>query len=196
MENMLRINVSEAYRKVLLGRGVNPLAFVVKPFLLKPATFTSHVDGLKPKMIPADKQLDWFYKILEKPDKPWCYCISSEPNDRMAKAVAAYLMQNFLIKKGTLPNPMWHDLMGGFTNPIVDPNGSNPGFLVINNVLPTSTAAKLEKLRDILEYRANIPRIIVTSGADPFSFFNTHIKYPLTGCLYLKTSVVRGDLEV
>lgn len=192
---VLKIRLQDSHKSALLGRGVNPLAFSVKPFALKPATFTSHVPGLKAKMVEADTQLNWFQQMLSDLDSPWCFCISSEPNDRMAKAAAAFLMQNYLIKRPN-SNPMWHDLMGGFNNPLVDPTGSNPKFIVINNVLSTSTPVKLEKLRDILEYRASVPRVIITSGTDPFSFFNTYIKYPLTGCLYLKTSVVRGDLEV
>jgi hypothetical protein len=191
----IKIRLKEKYVKQLLARGMNRLAMAVRPFTLKPASFTSQIEGLKPKSIDSEQQLTWFRQLVEDPLKPWCYCITSEPNDRMAKMVAAYIMQAAILQ--TVDRmPLWHDILGSFSNPLIGPNVSRPSLLVLGNVMPNSTAVKFEKLRDILEYHSNIPRIIVSSGDNPFSFFAKNLHYPLSGCLYLKTNLVKADIEI
>lgn len=192
----LRLKLDDRCLPALLSKGMNRMVLAIKPFLLRPASFTSQPEGLKPKLVEAQKQYKWYQRALDNPSEPICFCIASEPNDKLAKMAAAFLMQNHLKKSGPRANPVWHDLLGGFQNRWADSHETPPTFIVLANVLPTSTNVKLEKLRDILEVRADIPRIVVTSGADPFSFFHQQLKYPLNGCLYLKSSLVRGDLEV
>lgn len=194
--DQLKIRIREKSLPTLLACGMNKMVLTVRPFTLRPCSFTSTVDGLKPKYIESPLQLSWFTKMLDEPRKPWCFCISSEPNDRLAKAAAAFLMQNYLMRCTRERRPMWHDLMGNFDNPLIGENAARPGFLILSNVMPSSTNVKLEKLKDILEYHTDIPKIVVTTGGDPFSFFSKYIKYPLSGCLYLKTSLVKSDIEV
>jgi hypothetical protein len=174
---------------------MNKLALAVKPFNLNPPSFTSSIEGLKPKFISKDDQLNWFQDAIDDPFKAHCICISSEPNDRIAKAAAAYLMQN-AYDKAENRLPLWHDIMGNFENKLLRDDISQPSMLILSNVLPNSTAVKFEKLRDILETYPDIPRIVVTSGMDPFMFFSRHLYYPLTGCIYLKTGLVKSEVEI
>jgi hypothetical protein len=200
----VKIFLREKYHVMLKGAGVNPLAFSVSPFKLRPTSFTINVEGLKPKAIDRRSQLDFFHSFLANPLNPGCYCVSSDPNDRLAKVVGAFMIQQWYDYKahhseslaGSLP--MWHDLLGGFHNPLVgdDPTRGRLGFLVLNNVLPTSTNVKLEKLRDILETHADIPRVVVTSGGDPMTLFLKYLHYPLNGCIYLTSSLVKPDVEI
>lgn len=191
----IRIRLREKHIQQLLARGMNRLALAVRPFTLKPASFTSQIEGLKPKHIDSEQQLKWFRAILNEPLKPWCFCITSEPNDRMAKVVAAYIMQA-VITQAIDRMPLWHDLLGTFDNPLIGADVSRPSLLILGNVMPNSTAIKFEKLRDTLEYHSGIPRVVVSSGIDPFSFFAKHLHYPLSGCLYLKTGIVKSDIEI
>lgn len=191
----IRIKLKEKLVPQLLARSMNRLALAVRPFTLKPTSFTSTIEGLKPKHIDSEQQLKWFKAILDQPFKPWCFCIVSEPNDRLAKTVAAYLMQTAM-SQAIDRLPLWHDIMGSWNNPLIGPDVSKPSFLVLGNVMPNSTTVKFEKLRDTLEYHSNIPRIVVSSGENPFSFFAKTLHFPLSGCLYLKTRLVKNDVEI
>ena len=192
----IRVKLNPKYQKQLLARGMNRLALTIPPFRLKPSSFTAQVEGLKPRHIDAEQQIKWYRDILEEPfGKPWCFCITSDPNDRMAKMAAAFLMQRAMrISHDRMP--LWHDVMSTFDNPVINDDFSRPSMLIISNVLPNSTATKFEKLRDILEYHSRIPRIIVSAGEDPFSFFQKHLYYPLSGCLYLKSGIVKSEVEI
>lgn len=188
----IRIKIKEKYTRQLLARGLNRLALSVRPFNLRPSSFTASVEGLKPKHISAEQQFVWFRQLLEEPYQPWTYCISSDPNDRMARAVGAYIMQRILNKSNRYP--LWHDIEGNFENPLLSREFSRPSMLFLANVVPNSTAVKFEKLRDILVKHEDVPKVIITTGMDPFSFFAKHLYYPLSGCLYLKTNLVKGDV--
>ncbi len=191
----IRVKLKEKYLELLLARGMNRMVTYVKPFTLKPSSFTSNVEGLKPKSVTAGQQSEWVSAFLKDPERPVCYCVSSSPNDRQAKALAAFMMQAFY-ETGAARYPAWHDLMGSFQNPLLNPEASKPGLLVLGNVMPNSTAVKLEKLRDCLEHYSDIPRIVVTSGEDPFTFFNKRMYYPLNGCVFLKTDMVKPEIEI
>jgi hypothetical protein len=191
----IQIRLKPKYHQQLLARGMNRLALAVRPFRLKPSSFTAQIEGLKPKHIDSEQQIEWYSKVLENPFKPWCFCITSDPNDRMAKLAAAFIMQR-AIRMSSDRMPLWHDIMGTFDNPIVSEEVSRPSLLIISNVLPNSTAVKFEKLRDILEYHSKIPRIIVSAGEDPFTFFQKHLYYPLNGCVYLRSGIVKSDVEI
>jgi hypothetical protein len=192
----INIRLNPKYQQQLLARGMNRLALTVRPFKLKPSSFTASVEGLKPKHIDADQQIEWYRKLIEKPfSKPWCFCITSDPNDRMAKMAAAYVMQQAL-RQSTDRFPLWHNMMSSFDNPIISEELSRPNLLIISNVLPNSTATKFEKLRDILEYHSRIPRIVVSAGDNPFSFFQKYLYYPLNGCVYLKSGMMKSDVEI
>lgn len=191
----VQVKLNPKYHQQLLARGMNRIALAVRPFKLRPSAFTAQNEGLKPKHIDADQQLNWFKRLMENPFKPWCFCINSEPNDRAAKLLAAFVMQRAL-RMNHERLPLWHDMMGTFDNPIINEEFSRPSLLVISNVLPNSTAVKFEKLRDVLEYHSRIPRIVVSSGDNPFSFFQKYLYYPLNGCVYIRSGLVKTDVEI
>lgn len=189
----IRIRIKDKYLQQLKARGLNSLALSVKPFNLRPSSFTASVEGLKPKHISREQQLGWFNQLLEDPFKPWCFCIASAPNDRQAKAVAGFVMQ-YALRKSKDRMPLWHDIQGNFDNPVISDSFSKPSMLILANTIPNSTAVKFEKLRDIITKHEDIPRIVVTAGIDPFSFFAKHLYYPLSGCLFLKTNLVKSEV--
>ena len=71
-----------------------------------------------------------------------------------------------------------------------------PSLLVLSNVPSNSTNVKLEKLRDILESYSSVPRIVVTTGEDPITFFNQKLFLPLNYACYLTTSLVKKTIEL
>ena len=191
-----RIKLNSKYLGLLYQRGMNRGVLAQKPFTFKPSGFTSAIEGLKPKVISQQRQLDWFEAFLEDPFRPITYCLSSMPHDGQAKLLAAYLMQEtFRRVSGSRALPYWHDLTADFGNPLVKKELSL-SMLVLNNVGINSTPAKMEKLRDLLETYADRPRIVISSGCDPFMFFTKHLYLSLNACAYLAGAMVKKSQEV
>jgi len=189
-----KIKLDPKYDGIMNNRGVNYAAKLQKPFVFRPTSFTSSVQGLKPKAITRDTQSQMFEAFLEDPFRPVTYCVVSAPNDGMAKLLAAYMMQHAVAnRKGYLP--VWHDLTQSFKNPLLEEN-THASLVVLNNVGSTSTPTKIEKCRDILTHYANIPRIVVATGCDPFMFFTQYLFMPMNACAYMTTDQVKRDYEL
>jgi len=189
-----------------VSRGASWQTLRTKPFQLPGyiTPITSGVEGRKPVRVNKDKQLLYYKRIFVEPfKKPYIYCISGATNDSQAKLVALRLMIQALsihnqVRESngdeephplneTLSGrdlPLWHTLLGGFGDKLRDTK-AKPSLLVLSNVTVNSTQTKLEKLRDILELYGEIPRIVVTTGTDPISFFRRQLFYPLHFSAYL-----------
>ena len=144
----------------------------------------------------ADQLLDWETLREDTAGHSYVACISSEPNDLRAKVAAAGLALNALRihrenrRAYTHSAPKWHTVTGGFSDRLKDARGTEfanfRGLLVLSNVVAESTYQKWELLRDILELYSNCPRVVVTSGSDPVSFFND-LHYPLNYHLWIRS---------
>jgi hypothetical protein len=191
----MKIELNKKYMPILLNRGMNGSVTRQPPFELKPVTFTSNIEGLKPRMISRDKQLGVVDAFLEDTFQPRTIGLYSAPDDGMAKLLAAFLMQHAAINTNSRTAlPLWHDLTGGFNNPLINEKNARAqgaSMLVLNNVGPQSTQPKLEKLRDILETYTEIPKIVVVTGCDPYTFFKRHLFLPIHGLVYMTTAEVK-----
>ena len=195
-DKALRIELDPGNLMILKNRGMNWSVKLQAPFDFEPSTFTSNIEGLKPKQFSKAKQLEMMEDFLEDPFKPVSYCLVSAPNDGMAKLLAAWMMQYAMHKAKSRSNlPLWVDLMGGFDNKWINQR-ANASLLVLNNVGTTSTQPKMEKLRDLLETYTEIPRIVVATGCDPYAFFTQYLYLPLHKLAYLTTSAVKRTVEL
>jgi hypothetical protein len=195
---MKTIALDVKYRAIMKNRGMNGSVLAQRPFSFKPASFTSNIEGLKPKLFSQKQQVDWFNEFLENPFEPKAYCVVSAPNDGQAKLLAAYMME-YAVRKSPSATalPMWHDLTGGFTNTLFNERNrpsQNVSLLVLNNVGASSTQPKLEKLRDILEVYSSIPRIVIATGCDPFVFFTKFLYLPIHSLAYLPNGLVKKSV--
>jgi hypothetical protein len=75
-------------------------------------------------------------------------------------------------------------------------NQEQASLLVLSNLTPNSTAAKLEKTRDMLEFYADIPRIVVIAGEDPITFFSRRLFWRVNNLFFLSSSLVKRKVEV
>lgn len=192
----LTIKLDPAYVPLLRNRGMNGSVLAQRPFAFRPTSFTADIEGLKPRPFSQSKQLSMFEQFLAHPKAPVNYCLVSAPNDGMAKLLAAWLMQHAIKQKETtLGLPLWVDLLGGFENKLVT-NRVGASMLVLNNVGVASTQPKMEKLRDILETYTDIPKVVVATGCDPYTFFTRHLFLPIHALCYLTTNSVRKTVEV
>lgn len=202
--------------KQMTTRGMTKQVFSIHPFALDESlcSFTSEVQGLKPKHVSKKKQHEGVLKTLENPFYgPYLCCIAGKPNDMQAKLFAAHIMMNAVLAHGDKDAsakqkkklkgrglPLWHTLVGGFDNPVISNkhNGDidHPSMLIISNITMESSASKIEKLRDILEVHSNIPRIVVVAGTDPLTFFNTKMHMSLTSCMFLTSNLVKKAVEL
>jgi hypothetical protein len=192
----LKIRLEDRYIPILRNRGLNGGVLRQSPFEFMPSSFTSAIEGLKPKVFSRNCQIDMLDSFLESPFEPINYCIVSAPDDGKAKLLAAYMMQHALAcHDSRTALPMWVDLTGGFDNPLVV-NKVKPSLLVINNVGVNSTQPKMEKLRDILEVYSDVPRIVVATGTDPYMFFLRYLYLPIHAVCYLTNKSVQKIVQL
>lgn len=184
-----KIKLAENLVPYLKSVGVNWGATAQKPFTFEPTSFTAKVEGLKPKPFVRNSQVDMMDAFLNDPTAPGTFGIMSAPTDGKAKLLAAWMMQNFWTATN---KPMkWYDVLGGFDCPLLSER-ANISLLVLNNVGPDSSPTKREKLRDLLETYADIPKIVVINGCDPYTFFTWHLHLPLHGLCYMTNASVKG----
>jgi hypothetical protein len=177
-------------------RGMNGSVLGQQPYRLKPTTFTSQIEGLKPKLFSQAQQLLSLDQFFDNPFVAQNICLVSAPNDGQAKLLAAYMMQYALCNTPSgKALPLWHDLTGGFDNPVLK-NSVSCSLLVLNNVGADSTAPKIEKLRDLLETYSDVPRVVVATGTDPFAFFTKHLYLSVHTVVYLTTDLVRKSVDL
>lgn len=198
-------------KKQMLSKGLPKAVWTYQPFRLKDkvSSFTSQVEGLRDKRIEKSKQIESIVKLSKEPFLGnYVTCISGMPHDIHAKLLAAYIMMKatqiqmntdekrepklakFLKDKGY---PVWHNLYGGFDNPLLKNTGSmsKPSMIIIANVTLDSTAPKIEKLRDILEAYSSIPRIVVVAGTDPLTLFHSRLYSNLNFCCHIGSSLTK-----
>lgn len=195
------IRLGAQLNKHLVSRGMPRDVMRNRPFVLNDytSTFTSEVDGMKPKRVTKLSQLEHWNNLLEKPfATPYLYIISSSPNDGKAKQAAAYFMEQASRKQlaGKFPRstrgrqtPLWHMITGSFQDRLRDGvSHDQPSMLIISNVTVNSSNVKLEKLRDLLEQFNHIPRVVVYTGEDPVTFANTKLFLPVNHVLNIATA--------
>lgn len=192
----LRIKIDDKFLGLLKSRGLNWSVMLQSPYNFSPTAFTSEIEGLKPKSFSQLKQLRLFNQFLAEPLRPLTYCIASAPNDGKAKLLAAWMMQYVISHTSSHEVlPLWHDLTGGFENKLA--REYQPcSLLVLNNVGIDSTGPKMEKLRDLLEIYARVPRVVVVNGCDPFLFFTRHLRLPVHGLTYMTNPLVKKSLDI
>lgn len=120
--------------------------------------------------------------------------IGSYPTDLRAKMLALNIMNKAIDYQDRSSSrrmsrrdyPLWHKVFGGFRDDLLDAKEmESPSMLIISNVCNTSTAMKIEKVRDILEKYTRIPRVVVVSGCDPMHFFAMKLHIPMDYGFYL-----------
>lgn len=156
-------------------------------------SYEAQIARCSPKNVGTKKQLSLFERISESPLRGnYVLGISSFPSDMRAKYLAIQIMARATTawykkhKPGVSP-PLWHRVFGGLGDPLRDAknNKETPSMLIISNINETSSAYKLEKVRDLLEMYNDIPRIVVSSGEDPLTFFGNRLHFPVAGGIYL-----------
>ncbi len=202
---------NQAVKKQMMSKGLPKSIWSFSSFRLeeKVSSFTSKVEGLKEKRIEKAKQIETITRIITEPFLgPYVTCISGVPHDVHAKLLGAYIMMkatHMQMNKDSLEPkvqrklkdkgfPLWHNLYGGFDNPLVAKEGSSafkPSMLILSNVTMDSTAPKIEKLRDILEAYSSIPRIVIASGTDPLTLFHSRLYSNLNFCCLLGSDLTK-----
>lgn len=193
-----RIAIADDQQARLHNAGVQGMVFVQRPIDLEASVGlieATTVSG-RPKIIKSAKQIEAYDHIYKNPFKvPYVMCISSTRTDLRAKYVAAHLLNRAIdaynVTRYTTTRllPAWHTLTGSYQDEIRDriyqtKKGKKPALAVFSNVAANSSEVKLEKLRDLLELYADVPRVVAITGEDPYTFF-ANLHYPLNVGLYL-----------
>lgn len=195
MSKDLKIELDPAFAPRLRSMGMNWACTAQRPFTLRPSSFTTKIEGLKPKTFSQQKQLESFDIYHKDPTSAGIFGIASAPNDGQAKLMAAYMMQLHL-QADPGHRPVWHDLTGSFSSELMGEEPKNCTMIVLNNVGPDAVPIKKEKMRDILERYSDLPIVVVVNGSDPFTFFTRDMRKALTGVLYLTGAMVKKSHEI
>ena len=186
----------DIFERVML-RGCPRQLYLTKPFLLQDnlKTITSAPDGLKPKSISREVQIEGFKQIHGNPfAAPYVMSIASEPNALRASLVAMNLMMRAcmyldMVKEGEKLKhkeyPLWHMLDGSYKDSLRDGKKRSLSLLVLANITVESGPTKLEKLTDLLEKYNDTPRIVLLTGTDPLTFFHTYLYYHINYAMFL-----------
>jgi hypothetical protein len=172
-----------------------------RAFKWDPMTFGVESERLNEKVIDVDTQNRSLAMWLDDPSYPYVYGVTGSPDDADAKYFAAYLVQAHMSYMGHKANVVWHTLYGDFNNRILKEydeidGKSSPSLIILSNMTPNSTSVKLEKARDILERFADIPRIVVAAGEDPFSFVTMRLYSPIHALAYFSSTLVKKRMEI
>lgn len=196
MNKLVLKHLPKDREKMLLGRGVpqadlmhgtgtfDVLASIVK--------YETDIPGVHSKVISVVKQTKALSSLIENPLRAsYAIGINSYPSDMMAKHLTVHIFNLALHawQKRHKPGrtmPMWHRVFGGLSDVLRDKHSEEiPSMLVISNINDSSSAFKLEKVRDLLEKYSHVPRIVVMSSKDPITFFATKLHYPINAGLHL-----------
>lgn len=190
------IELDKALNSRMKMAGMNWACSLQKPYEFRPTSFTSKVDGLKPRVFSRAKQEKMMGSFLRRPERPVCFGIASAPNDGQSLLLGAWMMEQHLRIPGS--RPVWHDLTGGFDCKLLQESefDSRPTLIVLNNVGPDSSGTKKEKLRDILVTYSDVPRIVIVNGSDPFLFLTLHMRMKLQGLSYITNSSIQRIVAV
>lgn len=183
----------------LVSRGMPRDILRMRPFNTDQhlISIVSEVEGLKTRRVPKKQQQEALQRVLEKPfGAPYLLAISSMPNDGKAKMLAALIMQQAIRAhiggkfRGTRGKdlPLWHFVNGSWHDKLRDSQDEKPSMLILSNFTKDSTAAKTEKVRDLLERFNDIPRILLMTPDDPLSTVNRKLFVPVNSVLYLATA--------
>ncbi len=185
---MLRFDFPRAYQPLLKVLGADPkiLYNSKERFELESALIpvSSQIPYLKKSTVSEVKQLASAEKILQDPTKGHpIVMINSLPTDTRAKLFGLNLMYRAILvneeeraRNPRVPktSPLWVTLYN-HTFDIQKFRQQRPSMLVISNVNIQSSNNKLDKLRDMLEFYADIPRYLIVGGTDPFEFMYTKL---------------------
>ncbi len=192
----LKFKFDTPRQKLLLSRGADRSCF---SHARETFNINESLLKIKPKLdnalvrkgISVKSQLEALDKLKDHPlhGSP-IIGIGSFPSDMRAKMLAINLMNwaidNQMTKNRSNPAhfPLWHKVYGGFGDTLMD-SRQNMSMLIISNVGLESTAPKVEKVRDLLERYDSIPRVVITHGTDPMTFFLSKLHLPLKYGFYL-----------
>lgn len=171
-----------------------------RPFKWEPQPFAPESERLKEDIKDEAIQNRSLKLFADDPTLPLVYCVAGNPDDSKAKYFAAYLISLHLEKMKSKARVVWQSLYGGFDNPLFKDYGyyseDDPTLIVMSNLSPTATGTKLDKCRDNIERFANIPRIVVVAGDDPFSFMMTRLYAPINAMAYFSEKLLKQRVEV
>lgn len=157
------------------------------------SAFKPSINAVKTRTMGEQKQLEYFQRIMSNPLKgSGTFVFNSFPTDLRAKQLAAIVLNRAVdlyqdvarTHRSGRTAPQWLKLTGYSSGDLIkSTKESNPSLLIITNVNDESTPHKVERLRDLLECFDNIPKIVVTAGQDPLTFFAKRLYYPVSGAI-------------
>lgn len=186
-------------RNSFLERGVTLPPFIWREpsFRLDPQGFVPSDPSLQKRVIDGDLQVQaynaWVSGVLHT--HSGVYGCASEPHDGKALYFAAHLVDLWLSRNPTKKAVWYTAWSSGFRNPMIEED-QRCDLLVISNLTPNSSHVTLAKVRDLLVFYNDVPRIVVIAGEDPVSFFSKRLYFKLNGLFFHSGRIMQRVVEV
>jgi hypothetical protein len=183
---------------MLVSRGVSPALFRLKSFYYEDAILDIKVrdgDYIRRRLNPK-RQMKVFQNTIENPTRgTWTYCITGKTHPRHAQAAALHLAEAAMERASGGRTPLWWRVVGGKYDKLRDDDMFRqskgvPSLLVIDGLNAQSTWEKIEKVTDLLEMYANVPRIVTGAGTDPITFMSEVVHLPVNRVLYFGSGLL------
>lgn len=158
-------------------------------------------DGAEEKRpVPPRKQSEWLNRVVAEPyHYPYVLYLSDYKSGDICRSVAAAIFSKACHEHAQIgrERPKWIRLYQGYDLQVPLRGEDRPSFLVIDNVFTDSTAAKVEKIRDILACYDDTPVIVICSTpGNPYALveqFNLPATY---GALLRDNRTLKKEDEV
>lgn len=193
--------------EVLKGLGVDPTTLyrandafdLTEEALME---YQTNGAGLKRRTVNVETQLKMAASLVDNPlESNHLAFIGSYPVDTRAKLLGAAICREAFLQTRNhesmsirMKRPMWISLYNNFLN-FDELKKKSPSMLFISNITEESTPQKLERLRDLLEMHANIPRVVMLgTNQDPLSFCTNRLRMSCTHAIMLRSRAVAVSL--
>lgn len=172
-------------------------------FVFHPEPFMPDNDRLAKRVIESSFQLKAYngWKASPSMFDGSVYMCADEPAGSRAKYFAAHLLYLWLKsieKVNKTPQVTWitcrppdweigKDLLDGI---------AHTDFLVIDNLTPNSSRARLERVRDLVISQHDIPVVLVIAGEDPISFGARRLFLPVNAVFFHSSKLIKRNIEI
>ena len=195
---MITTKFNEGQRKTLTALGCDGVIFGhTKSFDIEDCLveYKPKIEYIPGRINNKKKQMGVLERWLNNPlGQSGVLVVNSYPTDVRAKQVAANIILKAMEqhrasdanRRSKYDSPEWHRLYGGYASNFRDKRVRNPRLLVMSNIVETSTAQKIEKLRDILDKYSDVPTVLcISTKQDPVSFIAERLFFPVKSGIYV-----------
>lgn len=144
----------------------------------------------KEKVFNRRLQDDSIEAFLESPDAGYNVFVASDPDGDQAAFAAAWLASQVYPKLKPRPNVVWEQLNRFNDEQLTADLAWRPDLIIVSMLYEDMSKYRVERVRDIAEGFADVPKIFVCAGCDPITMASGVLHIPAHALFYTRSSLV------